>query len=66
MTPIIAKIDALLAGITRADIQALAPVHRFRLACALRRIADIADPRPEPPRPTSGVLADLADGARVS
>lgn len=44
---LIAKIDGLLAGITTADIENLPPVHRHRLAQALRRIAD--------PPPKAGV-----------
>jgi hypothetical protein len=49
--PPIVKIDALLAGITTADIENLPPVHRQRLAQALRRIADMADPPPKAEAP---------------
>jgi hypothetical protein len=38
------KIDGILAGITRADIEKLEPTLAKRLARALRRIADFADP----------------------
>ena len=59
------KIDALLAGISKANIVGMPPANRRRLAQALRHVADLADPpqRPEPPR--SGILADLKSGART-
>jgi hypothetical protein len=60
----IAKIDALAAGVTRADIQKMPPAHRQRLAQVLRYIADLADP-PEAHSPNAGVLAELRDGQRV-
>jgi hypothetical protein len=60
----IEKIDALVAGVTRADIQRMPPAHRQRLAQVLRHIADLADP-PRPQSPGAGVLAELRDGQRV-
>jgi hypothetical protein len=60
----IEKIDALMAGITRADIQRMPPAHRQRLAQVLRHIADLADP-PKVHSPKAGVLAELRDGQRV-
>lgn len=56
------KAAALLAGITKAEIEALPPAHRERLAQALRRVADLADPPPPPPK--EGVLACLNRGER--
>jgi hypothetical protein len=47
------KIDALVAGITRDEIQRLPPAHRLRLAQALRHVADLCDPpakAAEPPQ----------------
>jgi hypothetical protein len=60
----IEKIDALMAGVTRADIQRMPPAHRQRLAHVLRYIADLADP-PKANGPNAGVLAELKDGQRV-
>jgi hypothetical protein len=60
----IEKIDALMAGVTRADIQRMPPAHRQRLAQVLRHIADLADP-PKTHNPDSGVLGELRDGHRV-
>ena len=60
----IEKIDALMAGVTRADIQRMPPTHRQRLAQVLRYIADLADP-PKAHSPKVGVLAELRDGQRV-
>jgi hypothetical protein len=37
-------VEALVAGITLNDIERTPPEHRRRLAQALRRIADLADP----------------------
>jgi hypothetical protein len=63
----IAKIDALLAGITKADIARMPPANRLRLAQALRHIADIADPPPNGTAeiPKAGILGDLGNGARA-
>jgi hypothetical protein len=59
----IEKIDALMAGVTRADIQRMPPTHRQRLAQVLRHVADLADP-PKVHSPKAGVLAQLRDGQR--
>ena len=59
---IVEKIDALLNGVTRKDVEHLNPAQRRRLAAVLRHIAEMADPKPEPPK--SGVLADLRAGQR--
>jgi hypothetical protein len=61
---IIEKVDALLSGVTRKDIEHLAPEQRRRLAAALRHIADLADP-PKVEQPKAGVLADLHRGVRA-
>jgi hypothetical protein len=58
------KIDALVAGVTRAEIEALPPTHRMRLAQALRHVADLADPA-KPAGQRSGALARLQDGERA-
>lgn len=63
---LIEKVDALLGGITRRDIEHLTSLQRRKLAWALRRIADIADP-PEDTKtdnPRAGVLSALANGER--
>jgi hypothetical protein len=62
---LVGKIDALMSGITRADTEKMPPAHRLRIAEALRRVAEIADPAPRPEVPRAGVLADLRDGQRV-
>jgi hypothetical protein len=51
MIPNLAMLDALLAGITKADLEMMPPAHRQRLAQALRQIADLADPprKADPP-----------------
>jgi hypothetical protein len=63
----IAKIDALLAGITKADIARMPPANRRRLAQVLRHIADLADPPPKRTVeiPKAGILRDLGNGARA-
>ena len=63
MVTVIDKIDALLVGMTRNDIEAMRPELRRRLARALRRVADIAD-APKAEAPGAGVLADLKYGQR--
>ena len=62
MVMAIHRIDALLAGITGADIEAMEPALRRRLAKALRRVADLADPPAKPEEAKAGVLADLGGG----
>lgn len=64
MITAIDRIDAVLAGITKADIEALRPEFRCRIARALRRVADLAD-APKTEAPKVGVLADLGDGHRT-
>ena len=59
------KVSALLEGITRRDIANLPLDKRKRLATALRRIADLADPPALPAQPKSGVLRDLYRGERA-
>jgi hypothetical protein len=56
---LIEKIDALIAGLSKNDLERMPPLHRQRLAQALRRVADLADPPAPPP---SGVLSELEDG----
>jgi hypothetical protein len=56
----IAKVEALLSGITRRDLDRLRPEMAINLARALRRVADIADPPPQAPPSTQ----DLAAAAR--
>lgn len=65
MLSVLEKVEGLLAGITRSDIERMRPAYRQRFAQALRRIADIADPPPKPEPPKAGVLADLSEGWRV-
>lgn len=61
----IQKIDAMMAGVTRAEIQAMPPAYRQRLAQMLRHIADLADPPKKRELAKSGVLGDLHDGKRA-
>ena len=58
------KIDALVAGVARAEIEAMPPARRQRLAQALRHVADLADP-PKPDAPKEGTLARLQSGERA-
>jgi hypothetical protein len=52
---LITQIMALLETLTKADIEALSPVDRERLAQRLRRLAQLAERDPPPPGP----LADI-------
>jgi hypothetical protein len=52
---------ALLINLSRADIEALPPLERRRLAEQCKRIVDMAEPKPKP----QGVLGDLGNGARA-
>jgi hypothetical protein len=61
---LIEKVDALLNGVTRNDIEHLNPAQRRRLAAVLRHIANLADP-PKVEAVRSGVLAVLRDGERA-
>ncbi len=54
-----AKVHALLVSLSPADIAALAPVERRRLADLCRHVAAMADRAGEP---KVGVLADLRNG----
>lgn len=67
---LIHKIDALLSGVTRRDVEHLNPAQRQRLAFVLRSIADLADPPHErflpKAEPRSGVLSDLKNSANCS
>lgn len=65
---LIHKIDALLSGVTRRDVEHLNPAQRQRLAFVLRAIADLADPpykaspKPAKSEARSGVLYALKAG----
>jgi hypothetical protein len=61
----IAKIEALLSGVRRPDIEQMPPAQRQHLAQVLRHIADLADPPKRREQPKTGVLADLHDGRRA-
>jgi hypothetical protein len=43
----------------------MSPFHRQRLAQALRRVADLADPPAKTEPPENGVLGDLSEGQRA-
>lgn len=53
------KVTALLTGLTRNQVEAMPPVERQQLADQCRRIASLAEPRPEGATVKAGVLADL-------
>lgn len=55
--PVATKAAALLSALRRADIEALSPAQRERLAQICRYVADMA--APATPEPKSGVLADV-------
>lgn len=57
----IATIEALIAGVTREQLEALSPLRRMRLAQMLRHVATLADPS-KPANPRAGALARLRDG----
>jgi hypothetical protein len=58
------KVTALLTGLTPNQVQAMPPVERQHLAEQCRRIAALAEPRPEGATIKGGVLADLQDRRR--
>jgi hypothetical protein len=58
------KVEALIAIISRAEIQQLSPIRRQRLTQALRYLADMADTAKKAD-PRSGALAQLRDGERA-
>jgi hypothetical protein len=58
------KIAALLTGLTRGQIEAMAPVDRQQLADQCRRITALADPSPPGATVKAGVLSRLKDGER--
>jgi hypothetical protein len=53
------RIDALLAGVTRDDIQKLPPAHRMRLAQVLRHIASLCAPDTPAPERVVEMLRSL-------
>jgi hypothetical protein len=55
------RIAALLTGLTPAQIRAMAPADRQRLANECLRVLQVAMPAPEP---KSGVLRDLREEPR--
>jgi len=65
---IVEKVDALMAGMTKADIERLLPAGRQQLAQELRRVADLADPpvrgRPCGAEAAAGVILELARHGR--
>jgi hypothetical protein len=61
---LVQKVDALLSGLTRKDVEHLSEPQRRKLAFLLRKIADLADPPAKPELPKSGVLSDLRRGHR--
>jgi hypothetical protein len=63
--PLAQKVEALLHGVTRRDLERMKPEQRRKLALALRRIADIADPPAYSAPPKSGVLCALYSGERA-
>jgi hypothetical protein len=56
------KVAALLAAVTHADVQALAPFERRQLADLCRHVADLCDPPAKVTSPKAGFIAELADG----
>jgi hypothetical protein len=62
--PSVQKIDALVAGITRIEVEKMPAAQRVRLAQVLRYVADLADPPTKAEPPTAGVLARLHGGDR--
>ena len=58
------RITTLLTGLTRNQVEAMPPVERQQLADQCRRIATLAEQRPDGASHKSGVLGDLPAGAR--
>jgi hypothetical protein len=59
---VIEKTVALLGVLTPHDVQALPPAKRRHFADVCKYLADIAEPRPAPPK--TGILSDLRQGYR--
>jgi hypothetical protein len=57
MMPLASRVAALLDALRPEDFEALPPVERRRFADLARRTAELAEPRPEPPK--AGVLQEL-------
>jgi hypothetical protein len=55
------KVFALLTSLSPADIEALPPFERRRLADMCRHVAQLAEREKEEP-PKAGFIAELADG----
>jgi hypothetical protein len=62
---VLQTIDALVEGVSRDEIEKMSPVHRRRLAQALRHVADLCDPPALRDSPRSGVLGRLCAGERA-
>jgi hypothetical protein len=59
---VVAKIIALLEGLTTADLDATVPVHLERFSALCRHWASLADLRREVPN--DGTLSDIKNGKR--
>ncbi|HEX5998952.1 MAG TPA: hypothetical protein VFZ16_06105 [Hyphomicrobiaceae bacterium] len=59
---VIEKTVALLDALTISDLESLPPARRRRFADVCKHWADLAEPRPEPPK--AGILSDLKRGYR--
>ena len=65
MIATIDKLEALLAGVAKPDLERAPPAQRRRLAQALRHVADLCDPPARTDLPKSAVLATLREGPRT-
>jgi hypothetical protein len=54
------RVTALLEAVGSQAVDALSPAERQRLADGCRRVLQLAEPKPAPPK--TGVLADLRNG----
>jgi hypothetical protein len=59
---VIEKTVALLGVLTPNDVQALPPAKRRHFADMCKYLANLAEPRPAPPK--TGILSDLRQGYR--
>lgn len=62
---LIEKIDALLHGVTRRDMDLLKPEQRKRFAALCRHVAEMAEPSTRVIAPKAGVLSALSRGDRA-
>jgi hypothetical protein len=60
----VSKVIALLEGLSLADLDAAAPVHRRKFSDLCRHWHQLAERRQKQKQPKAGILSKLKDGER--